>query len=209
MPESFITHPQPIDPHLRRWMSFFDGENLTIRAQEIASTGGTGGVDLVEGPYFMRDTFVWVPTLMATRALDSTNEMTLPLQRHAVRAYYYTSVKGDEEKIRRVEKDLFEIGFAPKVFKRSKTRGSKAVDITLATDMLSHAYRDNYDVAFLVAGDGDYVPLVEEVKRLGKVVYVSFFKGSGLNEDLELASDTFFYLDDFFWGQWKQHLSSL
>jgi uncharacterized LabA/DUF88 family protein len=205
MPDSFITVPQPIDPHLRRWMSFFDGENLTIRAQEIASTEG---VDFAEGPFYMRDIFVWVPTLMATRALDSTNEMTVPLQRHAVRAYYYTSVVGSEEKIRGVKKDLFEIGFAPKVFKRSKTRRSKAVDTTLATDMLGHAYRDNYDVAFLVAGDGDYVPLVEEVKRLGKVVYVCFFKGSGLNEELELASDTFFYLDDFFLEQWKQYLSS-
>jgi hypothetical protein len=186
-------------------MSFVDGENLTIRAQEIADAKGEA---LVEGPCYMRDTFVWWPTLQATRALDSPSEITVPLQRHAIRAYYYTSVVGNEEKIRRVEKDLFDIGFAPKVFKRSKTRRSKAVDITLATDMLGHAYRDNYDVAFLVAGDGDYVPLVEEVKRLGKVVYVCFFRGSGLNENLMLAADTFFIIDDFFFEQWKQHLSS-
>jgi uncharacterized LabA/DUF88 family protein len=187
-------------------MSFVDGENLTMRAQEIADAKGEA---LVEGPCYMRDTFVWWPTLQATRALDSPSEITVPLQRHAIRAYYYyTSVVGNEEKIRRVEKDLFDIGFAPKVFKRSKTRRSKSVDITLATDMLSHAYRDNYDVAFLVAGDGDYVPLVEEVKRLGKVVYVCFFRGSGLNENLMLAADTFFHIDDFFFEQWKQHLSS-
>ena len=33
-------------------------------------------------------------------------------------------------------------------------------------------FEDHYDVAVLIAGDGDYVPLVEEVKSLGKVVYV-------------------------------------
>ena len=67
---------------------------------------------------------------------------------------------GNEKKIRRVEKDLFDIGFAPKVFKRSKTRRSKALDITLATYMLGHAYRDNYDVAFResVFSEGPYGP---------------------------------------------------
>src|SRR5688500_16252208 len=107
MPESFITHTPPIDPHLRPWMSFVDGENLTMRAQEIADAKGEA---LVEGPCYMRDTFVWWPTLQGTRALDSPGEITVPLQRHAIRAYYYTSVVGNEEKIRRVEKDLFDIG---------------------------------------------------------------------------------------------------
>jgi len=47
--------------------------------------------------------------------------------------------------------------------------------------MLSHAFLNNYDVATLIAGDADYVPLVEEVKRLGKVVYVLFFVSNGLS----------------------------
>jgi hypothetical protein len=205
MPEGVIEVPEPIDPHLRRWMLFVDGENLTIRAQAIADAEG---IALSEGPFYMKDTFVWLPDSPGTRALGSTGELNLPLQHHAVRAHYYTSVIGNEEKIRRVRNDLFEMGFAPKVFKKSKNRRSKAVDITLATDMLSHAHRDNYDVAFLFAGDGDYVPLVEEVQRLGKVVYVAFFKGSGLSNDLELASDTFLYFDGFFFAMWKKHLRS-
>ena len=39
---------------------------------------------------------------------------------------------------------------------------AKGVDIALTTDMLSNAFLGNYDVAVLVAGDGDYVPLVEQ-----------------------------------------------
>ena len=51
--------------------------------------------------------------------------------------------------------------------------------------MLSHAFRDNYEVAVLVAGDGDYVPVVQEVQRLGKIVFVWFFENEGLNPNPE------------------------
>ena len=52
-------------------------------------------------------------------------------------------------------------------------------------DMLSNAYNDNFDVAVLVAGDGDYIPLISEIKRLGKVIYLVFFleKAYGMNPD--------------------------
>jgi uncharacterized LabA/DUF88 family protein len=62
-------------------------------------------------------------------------------------------------------------------------------------------------VALLIAGDGDYVPLVLELKRLGKVVYVGFFAASGLNPELRLASDGFFELEPFFFDQWKRYPS--
>ncbi len=82
-------------------------------------------------------------------------------------------------------------------------------EIALTTDMLSHGYRtNNYDVAVLFAGDGDYVPLVEEVKRLGKVVYIMFFQGSGVNNELRLASDTFLYIDEFFLGTRREYLEA-
>jgi uncharacterized LabA/DUF88 family protein len=61
---------------------------------------------------------------------------------------------------------------------------AKGMDIALAKDFLSHAFLDNYDVAVLVAGDGDDVPLITEVKRLGKVVYVVFFNDYGLSTEL-------------------------
>ena len=55
---------------------------------------------------------------------------------------------------------------------------------------------NHYDVAVLIAGDRDYVPLVEEIKRAGKGVVVSFFEGpeSGLDAHLRLASDSFLSL---------------
>jgi uncharacterized LabA/DUF88 family protein len=93
-------------------------------------------------------------------------------------------------------------------FKKPRNRpNSKGVDIALAKDLLSNAFRDNYDVAVVVAGDGDYVPLVEEVKRLGKIVYVAFFRGKelGLNPELRIASDVFWPLDDTFAYKWGEY----
>jgi uncharacterized LabA/DUF88 family protein len=100
---------------------------------------------------------------------------------------------------------LWELGFQPEVFKKSKQdQKAKGVDIALAKDFLGNAYNHNYDVAVLIAGDGDYVPLVAEVKRLGKVVYVAFFrdKGFGLSEDLELSSDRSFEFSTLFREKW-------
>ena len=115
----------------------------------------------------------------------------MPLHAHAIRAHYYTSVSGSSEKVDSVKNQLWDIGFTPHVFWKQKNTKSKGVDIALTTDLLSDAYRDNYDAAVLCAGDGDYVPLVEEVKRLGKVVYLLFFDGTPLNDNLMYSSDTF------------------
>lgn len=47
----------------------------------------------------------------------------------------------------------------------------------------------------LVAGDADYVPLLDEVKRLGKLTYVAFLENHGLNPDLRLVADEFFGME--------------
>jgi uncharacterized LabA/DUF88 family protein len=90
--------------------------------------------------------------------------------------HYYTRVVGDEQRIKLVEQSLWGNGFLAKVFKKQKPQTkSKGMDIGLATDFISNAFFNNYDVAVLIAGDADYIPMVNEVKRLGKLVYVIFF----------------------------------
>lgn len=182
---------------------FVDGENLTIEAQKVAQR--LRDLKLIEGHYYSKDTFVWMPKRLATENLLTpesfdpnipiqtrpTREPHVPLRGHATRAHYYTTVTGSSEKSDSIRKSLWDIGFTPYVFRKKKNTKSKGVDIALTTDLLSNAYRDNYDVAVLCAGDGDYVPLVEEVKRLGKVVYLLFFRGDPLNDKLMYASDTF------------------
>lgn len=196
----------PSDPHLRRWMLFVDGENFTIRGQEYAENNG---IPLTQGPWFYRDVFVWFPNQPGTLALTNSKNVPVEVQHHAIRSFYYTSLTGDDAKILKVRRELHELGFTPQVFKKlDKNKKSKGVDIALATDMLGNAYNDNFDVAVLVAGDGDYVPLMSEVKRLGKVVYLVFFheNGYGLNEELSLASDRSFEIAQTFKEAWVKYV---
>jgi len=52
----------------------------------------------------------------------------------------------------------------------------KGDDIHIATDMVSFAYENQYDTAILVSGDGDFVPCIKRVQKLGKKVENSYFK---------------------------------
>jgi uncharacterized LabA/DUF88 family protein len=169
----------------QRWMTFVDGENLAIRAKKIFDSR------LLKRPFYKEDVFIWYPGSRAyDRSLYGGNKHQLaPLP---VRCYYYTSYVGDDIARQEIEDFLWEIDFEPRIFKKKRQQEkSKGVDIALATDMLSNAFRDNFDVAYLVAGDGDYTPMIEEVKRYGKIVYVSFLQ-SGLNPKLRIASDACF-----------------
>ena len=50
----------------------------------------------------------------------------------------------------------------------------KTVDVNLAVDLLK--LKGIYDIAILVSGDQDYVPVVNEIQNLGKVVVNVVFK---------------------------------
>jgi uncharacterized protein (TIGR00288 family) len=187
-------------------MLFVDGENFTCRGQEYAKSRD---LPLEAGPFYRRDAFLWMPTpnrYDIGRATDPVSASPRGIIGPAIRSYYFTSVMGDELARKEVEGTLWNLGFSPQVFARAKYRGSKGVDIALTKEMLSHAFRGNYDAVALVAGDGDFVPLVEEVKRLGKVVHVWFFNEEhGLSRTLQLAADAFTDLGARFERTWRDH----
>jgi hypothetical protein len=183
-------------------MLFVDGENFAIRAQRVARDRG---IALIPGPYYMPDVFAWLPDVRPTSALTNNEATPIQVQPHAIRAHCYTSVFGDDALVQQVRETLWSVGFTPEVFKKArKDEKAKGVDIALTRDLLSHAHFDNYDVAVVMSGDGDYVPVLNEVKRLGKVVYVGAFAGAGLSNELRLASDMFFNVEQFFCDQWTR-----
>lgn len=47
----------------------------------------------------------------------------------------------------------------------------KQADVWIAVDLVSMAYRDEYDVAYLLSADADYVSAVREVGGMGKKVF--------------------------------------
>src|SRR5262245_18618676 len=166
----------------RHWMQFVDGENLTIRAQELIKHSQRV---LTENNNFKRDCFFWPAGDPVTFGLPHFGED------NPIRSFYYTSMQGDDVAIMEVRERLWDLGFEPHVFKKTRRDvQAKGIDIALTKDMLSHGFRDNHDVAVLVAGDGDYVPLVEEVKRLGKRVEIHFISDC-TNPQLKLSADRF------------------
>jgi len=190
-------------------MVFVDGENLTIRAQCVAEANNLA---LVEGRNHKRNVFYWLPSPVNTFDGTQIGDPLLPvnywwltdfrgaetLDSWAKRAYYYTSCPGDGMAVDEVRHALWGLKFHPEVFHKKRNEKTKAIDITLAKDLLSHAFLDNYDTCILVAGDRDYVPVVEEVKRIGKNVWLAFLDcpEGGLSEELRLASDYFTPLHD-------------
>ena len=186
-----------------RWMLFIDGENFTIQGQKIAASNG---VTLSDGAYYMPGVFLWMPD--ARPSGNHYKNAHLQLQKTAIRSHYYTSMTGNEDTIQNARRRLRKLGFHPEVFRKPQGHTkSKGVDITLATDMLSHCFHGNYDVAVLIAGDGDYVPLVTEIKRMGKVVYLAFFENSGLSQELYLASDCFLDIEKSFIESWEKSIT--
>ena len=183
------------------WMVFVDGENFIRRGQELA---GKYSIELNDGKYYCRDTFLWIPSADGHTRLNIGH---LFYSEKPVRSFYYASLAGDDYKIEDIRQRLWNLKFQPEVFKKAKDKPSKGVDITLTKDMLVNAFDGNYNVAVLVSGDGDYVPVVEEVKRRGKVVDLWFFDNEGLSPKLKSACDSFFDLTQVFaanWTAWKK-----
>jgi uncharacterized LabA/DUF88 family protein len=70
---------------------------------------------------------------------------------------------------------------------KKPTYREKGVDVSLAVDMISMAYENVFDTAYLVASDSDYQPAVTALKKLKKkIVYVGF----EVNPNLGLIAKT-------------------
>jgi uncharacterized LabA/DUF88 family protein len=58
----------------------------------------------------------------------------------------------------------------------SQAQGEKGVDISLALDALQVGLEDKIDIAVLVTGDGDFVPLVRALMKNGVRVAAVYFQ---------------------------------
>lgn len=172
-----------------RAMVFVDGENLAIRYGKVRPKNAEE-VEKQLNIWYRPNVAVWADHLTPdNRQIAGTT---------LVRKYYFTSVQGDEPSRTDVTDWLKDRRFeAPRVFRRDKERGSKQVDITLSVEMLTHATRRHYEIAILVAGDADYVPLVRAVKNEGARVHV-WFLSSGMSPELRREADYYINLDGDF-----------
>lgn len=125
------------------------------------------GVPLVRGLFFERDVFTWFPDKSLIQVVEALKATLWQLFGLPTRA---TQVSSETKKIfSRCGGSYEGLAFSQTCLRnRRNSRRRRA----LSTDFLSHAFLDNYDVAILFAGAGDYL---EQVKRQGKTVCMAFF----------------------------------
>jgi len=184
------------NPSYKRMMVFIDGENLVFRFQEMDKINTR-----LSGLFFEKDIFVWHPN-----TIKSTDQLEI------LRATYYTYAVGDDLRINELNTNIKELTFQkdgrsalpnflkPVVFKKNiKGIKNKGVDIKMAVDILSNVYNNNLDVVYLVSGDGDYLPVIKEILRHGKQVYLAAFS-NGLNKKLLNYVDNYYCLDNVYFN---------
>jgi uncharacterized LabA/DUF88 family protein len=178
---------------------FVDGENLVMRYQAMVATGANPKKQVVHIP----DVFVWHPRATTWTCMDIQ------------RVTYYTSATGDQKTISELQSKIASVNYkfshdadgavpegsaqlVPRIFhKSSKSRKTRNVDINIVIDFMRTAHLNNAELLLLLSGDGDYLPLIDEVMRLGKPVWMCAFS-SGFNENLRSSVDLFESLDDIF-----------
>jgi uncharacterized LabA/DUF88 family protein len=84
-----------------------------------------------------------------------------------------------------------EIGFGAL---RGRPRRQKRVDGLIAVDMMVGAFTSLFQIAILVAGDSDFVPVVNEVRRRGVMVVIAGVRES-LADELKRAGDRVWPID--------------
>ena len=187
------TSSSPVTSY-RRAMGFIDGENLVFCYQSLIEKGNIAKNENA----FAEDIYVW-----------NKRTMYMP-QLEFIRATYYTYAVGSDLLLKEIKNEIRNLQFfkdpksvlpnhiTPCVFKKNKkTKKTKGVDIKMTVDILSNVYNDNLDTVLLVAGDGDYIPIIKEIRRFGKQVFLAFFT-EGLNEELLNYVDHFICLDNVY-----------
>lgn len=124
-------------------------------------------------------------------------------KRQLVRTYYYNAaISAAREPQKAKDQQRFfgaldHIPYFETRLGRLEPRGDvfveKGVDVRLATDILSMAFRGVYDTAIIVSCDGDFAHALDAVRDMGKHVEVACFQRA---YHIKRAADKVIELDD-------------
>lgn len=184
-----------------RTVGFVDGENLVMRYQAMLQEGWKPRSDVVH----QQDTFVWHPGITEWSMFDF------------VRINYYTSTAGDAPKVEELRDFICHVEYSysymhgdvpdaksslvPHVYhKPSRNAKTRYVDLQISIDVLRNAHLQGVEALYILSGDGDYIPLIQEASRHGKSIWLCAFS-SGLNLRLLQNVDTYQCLDDYFFRE--------
>jgi len=122
--------------------------------------------------------------------------------RDLIGAYIFdASLKGvlPDEETKRMHDNLSDNGFRimnrESMVKRDGDYVQKEVDVSLACEMLEHALLNHFDIAIVISGDRDFVPVMQKVQAAGKRVEVAAFENVYSSESKRVA-DVYYLLND-------------
>lgn len=129
-------------------------------------------------------------------------------ERRLVRTYYYNAPLDqtrepdryrDQQKFfaRLYRTPYLDVKLGWLLYREDKPPVQKGVDTKLVTDLLNLAWKNVYDTAVIVSGDGDFADVVQAVKELGKHVENAYTR-KGLSWHLRHACDRMIVIDDDF-----------
>ena len=187
----------------KRWILYVDGENFAIRGASVAARCGIG---LDPGRYYEPGVFLWLPRVPPKVSFINIKGGPI-LEQRGSQAYYFTSATGSHPVLSGLRSRIRSAGFTPELFKKLKRESkAKGVDVALTARVVADAASDRFEVAVLLAGDDDYVPLVDMVKKeFGKNVYLVFFghPDGGLGTALKESCDAFFDVTEQLCAIWR------
>jgi hypothetical protein len=167
---------------MRRVMVFIDGTNL------LTEMGKRIGASY--SPFNPSEQVIKLAGMIVHDLLDRLEIVKLCPDVVVHRKYWFASHQGNEHTLLHLRSWLRRQGFESTVLRKNKDKNEKGVDVALTREMLINAFNHNYEIAILISGDEDYVGLVNDTKRLGPVIYGSFFN-SALSQELKLSFDQF------------------
>jgi uncharacterized protein (TIGR00288 family) len=112
-----------------------------------------------------------------------------------IRAYFYEGVIPNDDSKRSFHNALKAQGFHVETRPLVERDGSfmeKGVDVMITTELLTHSFKDNFDISVIVGGDQDYIVALKEVKREGKRIVLACFENSFSNEIQDIADESIF-----------------
>jgi uncharacterized LabA/DUF88 family protein len=122
-------------------------------------------------------------------------------QSSSCQAFFYTGVDPTNPHQKRLLR-LQSLGYkivSKEIIKRADGSCKANLDVELALDLVELA--NTYDTAILVSGDGDFVPAVERIQRLGKRVEVVSYRATTSQKLMQLADN---YFDLGTWTGFRQ-----
>ena len=161
----------------------------SLKAAQAMALAKTRIRDITGFPNDIKDErFGWDPELQLfwdCELLSRSGLLSLGVS--VSRAIYACSCTGDDNKAHQMSVRLRECEFEPIVIRelknlrrqREATRANhkliekpKGCDIAIATRMVADAAANLYEYCCLFTSDADFVPAIEAVRRMGKIVWV-------------------------------------